>query len=842
MRDSQQGSFRLLYASYDSFLDPCSSAGVNARDLLSLLHGRGWSCRAYTGPALSFENGLTLQNLLNDPRHRALVGPEAKVIPCQGGPTTSALVELNVNGVPATVFDAASLRPSQLPGRSDGYLFLAHFERLLNEFKPDILLTHGDHWLTGEIMAASKRLKIPVVFWLHQFFYEHGDVFRLADVLLAPSEFVKVGVRDSLRLECQALPPPLDWARRVSAQGERKYVTFVNPNPEKGVFVFAAIVRELHRLRPQIPFLVVEGRGRQSWLPTCGLDLDKLGTVFGAAASSDPREFLSVSRLVLMPSLADESFGRVAAEAMASGVPVLASRRGGLINCLAHAGFLLDVPAQYTPQTRTVPSAEEVAPWVETILRLWDDAALYQRESERCRVAAQAWRPEVLAPLYDDLLTKVAVAAGRQVSRENGAADSSFRVQDMQRVRNDKSGGPRLLFSSFHCLLDPSSGATHSARDLMTLLTGKGWNCRIFSGSQLDFEDGRTFQQLLADEAYRPQLNLLASRPGANRAIPFTLHDFVHAGIPATVFDAPGIRPYQIPSLQEGAAFVEQFQRVLDEFHPDVVVTYGSYPATAESIARVKDAGAAAVFWLRNCAYEEVDVFRQVDAIIVPSRFTSDFYQKKLGIRCTPIPSPFVWDRVQCDQIEGKYVTFVNPQPNKGVYVFARIAVEISKRRPDIPFLVVEGRTKHRGLLQTGLDLDAMGNIFGMAHTPDPRAFYRVSKIVLVPSLWNDTFPRVAAEAMLNGIPVLGTRRGGLPELLAEAGFALDVPIKYTPQTDKMPTAKELAPWIDTIIRLWDDAAFYEKERQRCRAAAEAWRPEKLAARYDEFLKGLVKR
>ena len=50
-----------------------------------------------------------------------------------------------------------------------------------------------------------------------------------------------------------------------------------------------------------------------------------------------------------------------------------------------------------------------------------------------------------------------------------------------------------------------------------------------------------------------------------------------------------------------------------------------------------------------------------------------------------------------------------------------------------------------------------------------------------------------------------------------------------------MPDASEMAPWLDTIIRLWDDAAFHEQERRRALAAAEAWRPERLLPRFEEF-------
>ena len=80
-----------------------------------------------------------------------------------------------------------------------------------------------------------------------------------------------------------------------------------------------------------------------------------------------------------------------------------------------------------------------------------------------------------------------------------------------------------------------------------------------------------------------------------------------------------------------------------------------------------------------------------------------------------------------------------------------------------------------------------------------------------MPSLWNESFGRAAAEAMLNGIPVLASNRGALPETIGDAGFLFDVPARYTPETREVPTAEEVEPWVEAIIRLWDDAAEYER-------------------------------
>ena len=105
-----------------------------------------------------------------------------------------------------------------------------------------------------------------------------------------------------------------------------------------------------------------------------------------------------------------------------------------------------------------------------------------------------------------------------------------------------------------------------------------------------------------------------------------------------------------------------------------------------------------------------------------------------------------------------------------------------------------------------------------MPFTPDPRDFYPPvlrTKLLLMPSLWLESFGLIAAEAMLNGVPVLASNRGALPETIGDAGFLFDVPDRYTFQTRELPTADDVAPWIETILRLWDDPVEYDRCSQR---------------------------
>jgi len=173
--------------------------------------------------------------------------------------------------------------------------------------------------------------------------------------------------------------------------------------------------------------------------------------------------------------------------------------------------------------------------------------------------------------------------------------------------------------------------------------------------------------------------------------------------------------------------------------------------------------------------------------------------------------------------------------------VFARIAAELDRRRPDIPLLVVEGRGRANGLADAGLDLSGLRNLSRMTNTPDPRAICRVGRAVLMPSLWRESFGRVAAEALANGLPVLASDRGALPETLGDAGFLFTLPVRCTPGGGAVPTAREVAPWVATVERLWDDPAWETEQGKRSTEEGGRWDDTAIVCRYETFFGSLTR-
>ena len=295
------------------------------------------------------------------------------------------------------------------------------------------------------------------------------------------------------------------------------------------------------------------------------------------------------------------------------------------------------------------------------------------------------------------------------------------------------------------------------------------------------------------------------------------------------------------PSDEECRDFLGWFDRTSDRFRPDVLVSYGGDRLSREIRARAKRRGIAVVFALHNFAYKDRSAFEAVDAVIVPSRLAAEHYRRTLGLDCVVLPNLIDLDRVRVpvEARDPRYVTFVNPSVEKGVYPFARIADELGRVRPEIPILVVEGRGSERTLADCGLDLTRRGNVFLMGHTPDPRQFWGVTRICLMPSLWWENQPLVAIEAMCNGIPVVGSDRGGIPEALGRAGIVLPLSDRLTPQTRELPTLDEVAPWVEAILRLWDDPAAWGKQARLAEVEARRWASEVVEPLHARFFGGI---
>jgi len=222
----------------------------------------------------------------------------------------------------------------------------------------------------------------------------------------------------------------------------------------------------------------------------------------------------------------------------------------------------------------------------------------------------------------------------------------------------------RLHFASIHCYLDPSSGAALRMREL---LAARGMDCRVLTTGILDPERETSLDEVFATlelPARRFQAEL-----GTGRAA--EVMDLSVSGVRVTFMPMSSSRAERSPDPRESAIFLDLAEQVFDRFRPDVLLTYGGHPASLELMRRARLRGIAVVFHLHNFGYNDRRAFADVSAVIFPSEYSRRHHARLLGLDGPVIPDPIPLDRLVAADPEPKYVTFINPQPSKGMAVFA---------------------------------------------------------------------------------------------------------------------------------------------------------------------------
>jgi N-acetyl-alpha-D-glucosaminyl L-malate synthase BshA len=175
---------------------------------------------------------------------------------------------------------------------------------------------------------------------------------------------------------------------QLAPHGEKVLIHVSNFRPVKRV---TTVVEVFARVRRQMPAkLLMVGDGPDMAAATqIARTLGVFDDVQFLGGQDQVLPLLSASDVFLLPS-AQESFGLAALEAMASEVPVIASRVGGLPEVIEHgvSGFL------HLP--------EDLDGMAASAIRLLTDDGLRKRVSEAaCRTARERFCDSAIVPLYE---------------------------------------------------------------------------------------------------------------------------------------------------------------------------------------------------------------------------------------------------------------------------------------------------------------------------------------------------------------------------------------------------------------------------------------------------------
>lgn len=395
----------------------------------------------------------------------------------------------------------------------------------------------------------------------------------------------------------------------------------------------------------------------------------------------------------------------------------------------------------------------------------------------------------------------------------------------------------RILLAIHNAYTDHTSGASHSMRIIMQWLAEAGHDVRVLATARFDARPPSNLAQHLVDHeivAVRqppPKAVSRGIKRHANLGPGRPTFEFTHRRVPVTML-ATQARPDTPADRFEADQFLFHLDRLLRDFAPDVLLTYGGHAVVQEAMRRARAHGALVVFSLRNRGYDDRRYFDNVDSVFTTSPFLSRYYRDRIGLLSVGIESPIAWADVEAPEDLRQYLTFVNPSPAKGSLVFARLADMLGARRPDIPILVVQSATSAGGLNAIpDLDFTKYSHIMAAPATPRPADFFALTRMLLVPSTVAESFGRVAAESLINGIPPLVSDRGGLPETVGAGGIVIPLPPWLTEESTTLPSEDEVRPWFEVVCSLWDDPEAYRAASARARAEA--------AARYNE---GLMRR
>lgn len=202
--------------------------------------------------------------------------------------------------------------------------------------------------------------------------------------------------------------------------------------------------------------------------------------------------------------------------------------------------------------------------------------------------------------------------------------------------------------------------------------------------------------------------------------------------------------------------------------------------------------------WHRSKAYDSIDT------VICCSRFMESVLEKDRHFKGkTVVLHNFIDGEREAgaakklpvpEGLPSRFVLYTGRlSPEKGI----DLLIQAARSMPDIPFLVA-GEGPLLPLLK------AVPNIrcLGFLKAASLRAVLRAATLSVCPSVWYENCPFVVLESLRAGIPVIGSRSGGIPELIQDGKNGLLFE----------PACKD--ELVATIRRLWTDADLQAHLRQ----------------------------
>ena len=362
---------------------------------------------------------------------------------------------------------------------------------------------------------------------------------------------------------------------------------------------------------------------------------------------------------------------------------------------------------------------------------------------------------------------------------------------------------PKLLWISQFNLHDSSSGAAVQARIMLEQLAKRGVKVLAIGGF--------IFDSIAGAKSTFPKLEAEVQQDAAKK--------------PPIAFEQNGINYLYIPTSTTSLSLLPHdeewriytaFCRQLNIFRPDVCMGYGMALFGTAVHAECKRRGIPHAYPICNGNHPYYN-FWDSDLLFTDSAANAQLYAQRDHLNLATTGAFIDKDAYIADSGSHEYITMINPEPRKGGSIFAKLALK-AKNDPELKnekFLVVNSRGNFASTVSvlhdegdkaaTNYKPEMFDNVSMAQNTTNMKAIYALTKVLLAPSVpkaWHEGWGRVASEAVLNRIPALVAKNGGLEEAMAGAGIALDVPSALHDDPARMPSDEEIAPWIEALKEL----------------------------------------
>ncbi len=329
--------------------------------------------------------------------------------------------------------------------------FYAKFCSIINAFRPDVVMGSGADMLSMVCFDEAKRRGIPTAYVLldgtpRRFNFPNIDVvisdsraianlyaqqyhinvvvtgsfLPITSPLLAAKAAEQKAAEEAANKDAETTDKDQKGAEQKGNKSDksktpkRNRITMINPALDKGVAIFTRLAQMAAKETKGYKFTVYEtyeGQFKQQMEQVhqknsdkkafTNADLNKIEVLGPQVANT---ELLETTKLLVVPSLSFEGIVNIAREAIACGIPVLATNQMGLAESIGEAGVLVEMPSYCIADNRIAPEPEDMSNCLKGL-----QLALSEDFAERCANVTKRYDVNlsanslamILKPLFD---------------------------------------------------------------------------------------------------------------------------------------------------------------------------------------------------------------------------------------------------------------------------------------------------------------------------------------------------------------------------------------------------------------------------------------------------------